>query len=376
MKVKVKKSKIYKALGLTHSVSEIRSTMPILSYIYLEGKKDRLEMKCTDLKVSFISHIPAKVKQEGSVVIPSRDFYNLIKEFPEGEILLEKENKGIKIKQGRSLFHLLGRDVELFPIFPEYNSSYFFPFKQETFLDMIQKTIYSVSTDKTRNHLNGVFFQVDQEESLCNMVSTDSHRLSFISKKLEMKKESKVFHKGVIIPRKGVNEIRKTLIEFPEGDFEILSEGPQLILRKKEEDIVCILMMRLIEGNFPDYKKMIPKKVNEPATIDKNLFQATLKRVSLLSNEKSRGIFLNLKKGVMELSSENKAGSAKEKINVDYEGENVKVGFNSSYISDVLLSFEDKEEEISFEIKDNESPGIIQSKKNSNYKCIVMPMRI
>ncbi len=199
------------------------------------------------------------------------------------------------------------------------------------------------------------------------MVSTDGHRLCLVDKSEENSNDKN----GVIIPRKGLNEIRK-LLETIEGDFEIAIEGAQLVVKHGSTK----LMIRLIDGVYPDYTQLIPQNLNENVEIDKGQLISTLKRVSLLSNQKSKGVTLNINKGKMEVTSYNpELGDAQEEIAIDYAGKPIKIGFNAKYILDVLNSIKD-EEEIVLSLKDQVSPGIIQPKGNSNYKCVIMPMRM
>ena len=373
MKIKVRKDQFLKALDLAKDISEAKTNIPVLACVRMEAKKDSLELKATNLEVSFVCRVPAKVQKKGVSLISVKKLFYIIKEFSEGEIFLERKEKELEISQGKAVFHLVEQDEKSFPTFPSYEENKFFSFNQEMLSDMIQKTLYSVSNDESRYHLNGVYFETEKSKSLYKMVSTDGHRLSFIERKSEDKFPN--IKEGIIIPKKGINEIKK-LAEIKEGSFEISIEGPQFILKKKTKDVEYVLMIRLIEGQYPDYRRLIPKKLERSLVIDREIFQNTLKRVSLLSDEKSKGVSLKIKPGMMELTSQNETGDAKEEMSIDYKGKELQIGFNSRYILDVLSSFGENDKKIHFEIKDNMSPGLVQSEKDLDYKCVVMPMRI
>ena len=233
--------------------------------------------------------------------------------------------------------------------------------------EMIEKTIYSVSNDETRYHLNGVYFE-QKDDNAYSMVATDGHRLSLIVK--ESENPIKLPSGGVIIPRKGLNEIKK-LVDAEDGSIHLAVDGSQLIL--KNEDTV--LMVRLIEGKYPNYQQFIPQKFTEKLTINREAFLSSLKRVSLLANYKSKAVTLSIVKGKMEIASNNpELGDAKEELEIEYSGKDLKIGFNAKYITDVLTVIQD--EEVDFEINDQLSPGLVRPHNDKNYTCVVMPMRI
>jgi len=238
--------------------------------------------------------------------------------------------------------------------------------------EMIEKTIYSVSNDETRYHLNGVYLErsVENGTPTYKMVATDGHRLSLVSREVEKDDKNEMFNEGVIIPRKGLSEIRK-LVENMEGNLELALEGAQLIVRKEN----AVLMIRLIEGKYPNYKQLIPQNLKENISISRDSLLSSLRRVSLLSNQKSKGVTFSLSKKKMEITSNNpELGDAHEEIPVDYSGQDLKIGFNAKYVLDVLSSID--EDNVNFELKDQLSPGLIRPKNDKNYTCVIMPMRI
>lgn len=239
------------------------------------------------------------------------------------------------------------------------------------FADMIEKTIYSVSNDETRYYLNGVFFErVNKDgKSTFRMVATDGFRLSIVDREVPVS-QAAFPATGVIIPRKGLFEIRK-MLETVEGDFDLAVEGSQLVVRRG----LTVLMVRLIEGKFPAYQQFIPQSVPKRVQIPRETLLSSLKRVSLLSNQKYKGVTLALTNGRMEITSNNPdMGDAKEEIEVDYKGGDLKIGFNARYMLDVLGSFDD--DGVDLHLNDQLSPGLMRPQNDASYTCVVMPMRI
>lgn len=368
MKIEIEKKDLQNLIGKTQNIVEKRNTMPILVNILLEAEGKTLKVFATDLEVSLTDQVAATVQQPGKVAVSAKKLFEIIKELGEGPIkLVRRDNNWLQIEQGRFRSQLVGVSAEEYPIFPTYNSQSFLKIEAPVFKEMIDKTIYSVSNDETRYHLNGVFFEISPGHGF-KMVATDGHRMSLVSKNISDLKTT--IPQGVIIPRKGLNEIKKTL-EGVDGTVEIAIEGSQFILRHHS----VTLMIRLIEGKYPNYQQFIPTKLSQKITINRNSFLSSLKKVSMMANEKSKAVLLNLSKGKMEISSNNpELGDAKDEIEVGYAGNDMKVGFNARYIQDVLSVIQ--QDEIEFELNDQLSPGLMRPHNDSSYTCVVMPMRI
>jgi DNA polymerase-3 subunit beta len=363
-------------LGKTQNIVEKRNTMPVLVNVLFEAKEKNLKVFATDLEVSLTDETDAHVEQAGRLAINARNLFDIVKELNEGPILLmSKKNNWLEIKQNKSVFNLVGISAEEFPLFPSFNTKDFIQMNSKTLSEMIERTIYSVSSDETRYHLNGVYFEKKNTggKTTLRMVATDGHRLSLVDREVIDKNSEKwIPNQGVIIPRKGLTEIKKILDHAdPSSDIEMAFEGSQLIIKNQN----TVLMIRLIEGKYPNYQQLIPQKMKKQANIDRETFLSCIRRVSLLSNQKSKGVTFCLSNGKLEISSNNpELGDAKEEIEVDYNGEEMKIGFNARYILDVLNSFEEKS--LALELDGHLSPGLIRPEKDRNYTCVVMPMRI
>jgi DNA polymerase-3 subunit beta len=372
MKLSVEKKDFLNVIARAQNIVEKRNTMPILVNVLLDVKEESLRGFATDLEVSLTDEISALVKNPGRVAVNAKSLFEIIKELPDGKVGLErKENNWLKITQNRAVFNIVGISPEEYPVFPAFSTQEFVRIDSDVLTEMIEKTIYSVSTDETRYHLNGVYLEAkqDKENAVYRMVATDGHRLSLIDRKIAQS-ASRSSSQGVIIPRKGLNEIRK-LLDSVEGSVDIAIEGAQLIVRHG----TTVLMVRLIEGKYPNYQQLIPQNLREHFLVQREALLSSLKRVSLLSNAKSKGVTFALGKGRMEITSNNpELGDAMEEIEIDYKGKDMRIGFNARYVLDVLSSMHD--EVVRVEVNDHLSPALVRPENDLSYTCVVMPMRI
>lgn len=371
MKIEIPKSELLNLISKTQNIVEKRNTMPVLINILLEAKGSTLKVFATNLEVSLTAEATAKVLTPGKAAVSAKNLFEIIKELPEGDVQLTKtENNWVKVTQGKSVFNLVGISPEEYPVFPTPTTSEFMDIETSVFLDMIAKTIYSVSTDETRYHLNGVYFEriLGKAGSDYLMVATDGHRLSLVNRLKTAQGSSGT--EGVIIPRKGLAEIYK-LLESAGESFKMAIEGSQLVVVIDS----TVLMVRLIEGKYPNYRQLIPQNLGQTVRLRKEALLSSLKRVSLLSNQKSKGVTLNFNDGKLEITSNNpELGDAKEEMAVAFTGKAIKIGFNAKYIMDVLSAI--KEDEIDLDLKDQLSPGVLRPNADKNYTCVIMPMRI
>ena len=370
--VEVEKKDLISLLSKTQNIVEKRNTMPILVNVLLESDQGKLRVFATDLEVSLTDEIPVLKEKKGRVAVSAKNLFDIVKELAEAPIVLnKKENNWLEIRQKKSVFNIVGISADEYPVFPTYSTKDFLKIDSSVLSDMIEKTIYSVSSDETRYHLNGVYFerQAEQGRDVYRMVATDGHRLSLVDRQVELKGAG-LPSNGVIIPRKGLHEIKK-LLDSVGGECEMAVEGSQLILRHQS----TVLMVRLIEGKYPNYQQLIPQKLPNHAHVHRETLLASLKRVSLLSNQKYKGVKLSLSDGRMEITSNNpELGDAKEEIEIRYKGNDLEIGFNARYMLDVLNSFDD--DEVDIELNDQLSPGLMRPHNDNSYTCVVMPMRI
>ena len=379
MKFSISKQDMLLGLQRVQNVVERRTTMPILSNALLKTEAKGLSLSATDLEVGIQSILPAEIMEKGAITVKARALLDIVRELPETSIKFQtRENSRLEITAKKSVFNIVGLPSEDFPEIPGFTSE-----EKEKFIRvnggsammMLDKTLYAASTDEARYHLNGVYFESvtdKKDKKAFRMVATDAHRLSMVDSTDTLFDETgwKLFSEGVIVPRKGLNELRRLLSESKE-DFFVNIRGKMLFIKRDN----IFLSMRLIEGKYADYRRIIPETSEQQILIDREAFLASLKRISLMSSDKSRSLTFSLTPGILQLSSQSpELGDAKEEINVDYEGEELKIGFNSRYLIDAVSTMEG--EKISLELRGKQNPGVVRSSQVAEHVSVVMPMRI
>ena len=281
MEVQIQKENIFPLILQAQGILDKRSLLPIFSNFLMEAKGESLTIYASDSELSFLGTLPAVVKKEGSLVMNGKQFFEILREFSDLEFSLKRtDNYRIEIKQGKGVFHLHGLKPEDYPVFPEIKTKKFQKIKTEELLRIIDKTIYCVSLDENRYHLTGVF--CEPVGSSYRFVATDGHRMSFVDVPV---KDFLSLEEGVIIPRKGLQELRKMLSSDEGGYVEWAVEKPRLIVKFNSQ----ILSIRLIEGNYPDYKQLIPKMKGQEIVLNREEFLQALKRVSVLTSARFKG---------------------------------------------------------------------------------------
>jgi DNA polymerase III subunit beta len=264
---------------------------------------------------------------------------------------------------------MMGISAETFPSLPTYDDGEFCSLEVKILKEMIGKTIFAVSTDESRYNLTGVYLvKKEGEENSLRMVATDGYRLSMIDR--SFKDQVKGLETGILLPKKGLGEFSKLLDEAGET-VSIKIKGSNFIVRKDE----VVMVMRLLDAEFPDYKQVIPSRTKKHIRMQRKQTLESLHRVSLLSNEKTRGVKFHFSQDLLEFSTYNpELGEAKEEIPVDYKGEDLVIGFNSRFVLEVLDILGG--EEVILELEDGISPGIIRPATDESHTCVIMPMRV
>jgi DNA polymerase-3 subunit beta len=368
----IEKEVFLKGLGKIQGIVEKRNTIPILSNVLIEADQDKIKLTATDLEVGMRASYPAKVKSGGKITVSAKKIYEIIKELPEKEIFFKaKENCWIEISCGKSLFNIVGLSSDEFPHFPEPDESRMVPINGAILGDMIDKTYFSVSTDETKYNLNGIYFKTEDEKgkNIIRLVATDGHRLAMTIRPLEITDIDEL-SEGVIFPRKGILELKK-ITEDSDHDIKLGFMDNSAVIIKDD----TVVVMRLVDGDFPDYNRVIPQNNDSIIKLPRDLFLHALKRMAILSSEKSKGVKIELKQGLLEISSSNpEIGDAREEVEIEYSGEDLSIGFNARYMIDILQVLEG--ENINLAVKDNLSPGLITPDESDGFLAVVMPMRL
>ena len=376
MELKIGVPELTRALARSQGIVEKKSTMPILSHVLLEARKaGELAVSATDLDVSVSGTHAAEVAKEGGLAVSARHLFDIVKSLSGEKVVSLKKtaNNHLEVKAGQAEFRLVGLPAEDFPALPKFEKVPFVAVEPETVLGLVERTAFAASTDETRYNLNGVYFE--PVAGAMRLVATDGHRLSMADAAVEGDFKLK---KGVILPRKGIAELRKLLGEALEG----ADEKPKGELGFADNSAVfrrpgVVLVMRLIEGSFPDYRQVIPKAGEKVATLGRERLLQTLRRVSLLSSEKSNAVKLELAKGNLRIAAQNPdLGEAREDVPVEYDGEALKIGFNAKYLIDVLTVLHDAD--VRLELADDLSPGVVRPSGAAaeHFTAVIMPMRI
>lgn len=370
MNFTIEKEVFLKGLAKVQGIVEKRNTIPVLSNVLLEGIDGELHLTATDLEVGMQSTYPANIRKPGKITVSAKKLYEIIKELPDNEVVFNsKENCWIEVECGKAQFNIVGLSADEFPNFPKPDKGNFISIASSLFKEMIEKTFFAVSQDESKYNLNGIFCQIQNSNSQLRLVATDGHRLSMIDKQIEYFDSSEL-SKGIILPRKGILELKK-LADEGEGDFLFGFMDNNAVISKNK----TVIIMRLVDGEFPDYNRVIPKTNEQTATIAVYPFLHALRRMIIISSEKSRGVKMNFKKNLLEVSSSNpELGDAREELDIDYQGAEISVGFNARYLLDILQVQD--QENICMILKDNLSPGLIKPVKEDGYLAVIMPMRL
>lgn len=371
MKLSIQREALFDALQSIQPVVEKKSTVQILANILCTVKDKEISLSATDLEVGIKITLPADVETEGKITLSAKHFCEIVRELPNKPLKVSKKsNDWVEIVSEKSRFNIVSLAADDYPSLPSFEEREYFLARADVLADMIDKTGFATSTDATRYHLNGVFFE-KLENNLMRMTATDGHRLSFVDQEVLMKTPD--FKRGIIIPKKGLSEIRKLLESDGTGENTVSLSFDRGYLFAKRGPVH--LFVRLIEGEYPDYKPVIPTNTDKTAKVDREALIHALRRVSLLAHEKSRGVKLALQNGLLIITSSNPdMGEAREELDVDYAGEALEIGFNAKYLLDCLPVIQSQGIELRF--KDRLSPGILQGSDQRNHTYVIMPMRI
>lgn len=366
MKVVVSKDEIQEKLSNIQNIVEKRNTMPILSHFLLDAGKKESYIIATDLETALKEPLHIKVEKEGKICIPARKMFEIVREI-EGELIWESvDDQWIKIKAGASNFRLACLSSKEFPAWPGMEDMEEISVNAKFLKEMIEKTVYSAGESDTRYTLNGLLFHVMPGVKI-TVVGTDGHRLALIIKNMEgsLKEEKKL-----IIPKKAAAELRKLLDKTEENIRVTLCKNHILFTVGEIQ-----FLTRLIEGTYPNYEQVIPSNNEKKIMVQREEFAKTLRRVAIMSKERSNAVKMDLSENLISITSSNPdIGEARDEITVEYKGEDLSVGFNARYLIDILEAM--SSERIVMELQAPLSPVLIKEEKNEDYQCVIMPMRI
>ena len=367
MKFTIHREPLLQALQRAQSVVEKKNTVQILGNVLLVVGDDQLSLSATDLEVGFKIVLPVQTAQAGKVTLSAKQFLDIVKELPNRDLLIsKKENNWVEIICGKSKFNLVSLAADEFPALPAFEEKKYFEARVDALAEMIDRTEFAVSLDATRYHLNGVYFE-SLENNLIRMTATDGHRLSYVDAEIFLSAPD--LKRGIIIPRKGLIEFRR-MLDQGTATVGLAFERGYLFVQMGS----TYLFVRLIEGEYPDYRQVVPKNADKVLKVDRTDLHSALKRVSLLANEKSRGIKLSMQGASLIISSSNPdLGDAREELDVEFSGDSLEVGFNAKYLLDCLDV--GKSAQVQLTLRDKLSPEIMSGQDEGHHTYVIMPMR-
>ena len=368
MEFRIAADELKKALYRAQGIVERKTTMPILANVLVTAQKGGITVTAFDLDIGIVSEHPAEVSKPGAVTLSAKYVFDIVQNLPDAQVTLKKlANNYVDISSGSAHFKIVGMAPEEYPKLPREENAPLVKVAGATLLEMIKKTSFAISSDETRYILNGVFFE-PQAGGKVRMVATDGHRLSLIERELagDFKLKS-----GVIIPRKGLMELKRLLDEAPDAECHLGFAENSALFKKPG----LTMVMRLIDGQFPEYQRVIPKEGEKKVLISKVRFLEGLKRIALLSADKSYAVRIGLSENTLKITANNPdLGEAKDDLDVAYRGGEITIGFNARYLIDVLTVTDT--EEVAFELGDEHSPGVLHAPDDRSYLAVVMPMRV
>jgi DNA polymerase-3 subunit beta len=372
MELVVRKTDLLRELQLFQGIVERKNTIPILANILIEAKGDEVRMLATDLEVALRSKCAASVAKGGSLTLPAKKLYEIVKALPETDVRIEEDKNGVKVAADRFDSRMQTLPREDFPTLPEATGTGRAALSRDALREMVAKTQFAITGEDTRFFLNGALF-VLRADSM-SLVATDGHRLALVTVKRDGKDDAVKAGEEVkvILPKKTLLELGKLLTDA-EGDIHYERSENHLFFDVGGR----VLISRMIDGQFPAYERVIPKGNDKDIEFERERLTSAVKRVALLSNERSRAVKLEIGKGKAQVtSSSSEFGEAHEELAVDYNGTPLSISFNAQYVLDFLNVVET--DSVSLSLKDEVSQAVMTpiGAQGYEYTYVIMPMRI
>jgi len=369
LEFQISKQNFLKELQLLQGIIERKNTMPILSNLLLTAEPDGIELTASDLEVALRIKTGAEVKRPGKSTVPAKKIFEIVRELSDQkDISLKKlENNFLEIKSGSSYFKLPGLSVEEYPSLPEVSNEKTITLPSAILKEMIRRVIFSIAQEDIRYAMNGALFRVEGKRLM--LIGTDGHRLAYVSTEIESTKASEKLE--VIISKKALGELMKLL---PEAKEEVQFGRFENFLFFQIDS--HLLLSRNIEAQFPNYDKFISLHNDKNASFNSAELGRTIKRVSVVSNERSRAVEFSLSDGIAKLSSTNpEMAEGSDSMEIQYEGPPLKIGFNSQYIIEFLAAI--SAEDVVFELNTESTAALLRPKgtEQYDYRYVLMPMR-
>ncbi len=363
MKFTLQREKFIEGLQQVQNVVSTRTTLPILSNILIKADEGGLRLTATDLDVGVQGFIEATVEKTGGTTLPARRLFSIARELPVADVSVEVTEKNVAtIRCGQYVTKIVGLPQDEFPPLPKLETAREFTIPQTILKDGLKKTSYAISTEETRYVLNGVLLAF--KDGKLTIVATDGRRLALVDHEMEISPEEEI---SVIVPTKAVNELSRLLKD--DGDVKLRVAQNQISFELNQ----TLLVSKLIEGNYPNYRQVIPGEAKERVSLERESFFDAVRRVALLTSDKSNSIKLIFTKNNLDLQANSpEIGEAKDSLAIKYGGKDMTIAFNPEFVMAPLRNLVD--DEVFLDLIDEMSPGVLKTKGSFLY--VLMPMRI
>jgi DNA polymerase III subunit beta len=372
MEFKIRRDTFLEGIQKTLGIVEKKTTMPILNNVLIRAESNKIQVVATDKEIVLIADYDAEVVRNGNITISARKLFEMIREIQGEDIQCSvNEQNWVTLTSQKLVYRIPGLPAEEFPsVFDELDEGELLPIPASVLQKLIHMSSFAMSMDDMRKNLNGVLFEAekDGDKHSVRMVATDGHRLAMMTMYLEgtfIKLE-----KGILIPRKGLGEIRK-VVEAQSGDVLFGVRRGMCIVKVDG----TVLKVSLIDADYPDYHRVIPKEKGVMVDFDRGTVLRALKRMNVISSERYSGVVLTMTEDKMVLNSTNPdVGEARDEIDVSYREQEMSIGFNVKYLIEAIEVID--EERVFFELGQGMKPGIVRPGSNDNFVCIIMPLKI
>lgn len=366
MRFSLQREVFLKPLAQVVNVVERRQTLPVLANLLVQVRGGQLSLTGTDLEVEMVSRIAVDDAQDGETTIPARKLFEIVRALPDGsKVTISQSAEKITVQAGRSRFTLSSLPANDFPSIEEIETTERVRVPEAALKELIERTAFAMAQQDVRYYLNGLLFDLRENSLRC--VATDGHRLALCEAHLEDAVQTK---RQIIVPRKGVTELQRLL---EGGDRQLELEMGRGHLRVKRDDVT--FTSKLIDGRFPDYEAVIPIGADKEVRMDREVLRASLQRAAILSNEKYRGVRIEVSPGQLKISAHNpEQEEAQEEVEAETRVDDLAVGFNVNYLLDALSSLRD--EHVVLALRDANSSALVREASNERCRHVVMPLRL
>jgi DNA polymerase-3 subunit beta len=367
MKFTITREALLKPLQLVAGVVERRQTLPVLSNVLMEVQGDQLSLTGTDLEVEMVGHAQLlEAGFDGEITVPAKKLMDICKSLPDqSTVEISLDDHRVQLQAGRSKFVLSSLPANEFPNIDDIEAQATIVIPQAQLRRVIDRTAFAMAQQDVRYYLNGLLLEVNADE--LRAVATDGHRLATCGVPAQLEVESKT---QVIVPRKAVLELAKLMTD-PEATVELKLSSNHVRAQVGEYTFTS----KLVDGKFPDYERVIPRNGNRTLIADRQALRQVFARTAILSNEKYRGVRLLLDDNTLQVVANNpEQEQAEESIGVDFQGDNLEIGFNVSYLQDVLSVLDG--DDMKMTLGDANSSAVMEEVEGGDSLYVVMPMRL